>query len=349
MRRAIGITCGIWAVAVVLGRPAPAPAAAEVKVDRDFLAGVVEKLPPCPFQKEGRYRGQVHSFRLVAIDPAARQLVVSCRVEGEFNERAVVAGLARPGRARPPTAGTPEARWRAFRFEVRVAIRIEVSPDGTPRFRFTVDEVKRQELDGLAGTLAKVMGRHFDRIVTRFADRKAALLNDKLNAEVLRRVALFRDYGVFCGIDYTATGVTLRFDLTRLRAEGVVAYILPAPLPGSVPLHRWQGARRGDHFYTTSPFEPDRRAYRYEGAAGYVFAQPIPGTVPLFRWATPAERLYTTSAGGDWSRRTGCRLETVACYVFPGPSPGTVPLYRFADPRTGLHFYTTHPHAEFAK
>jgi len=26
-----------------------------------------------------------------------------------------------------------------------------------------------------------------------------------------------------------------------------------------------------------------------------------------------------------------------------------VPFYRFFDPRTGRHFYTTHPHAEFAK
>jgi len=26
-----------------------------------------------------------------------------------------------------------------------------------------------------------------------------------------------------------------------------------------------------------------------------------------------------------------------------------VPFYRFVDPKTGVHFYTTHPHAEFAK
>ena len=26
-----------------------------------------------------------------------------------------------------------------------------------------------------------------------------------------------------------------------------------------------------------------------------------------------------------------------------------VPLYRFVAPRSGLHFYSTHPHAEFAK
>ena len=31
------------------------------------------------------------------------------------------------------------------------------------------------------------------------------------------------------------------------------------------------------------------------------------------------------------------------------PKPGSVPLYRFYDPARHSHFYTTHPHAEFAK
>jgi hypothetical protein len=350
MSRPFWVACGIWPFVAVVAAPGVARSSAEVKVDRDFLAGLVEKLPPCPFEKAGRYRGRVDSFRLVAIDPAARQLLVACRVEGEFNERAVVAGLARPGpRARQSPATSPEARWRKFRFDVRMAIGIEPAPDGTPRFRFEVDEVKRRELDGLAGTLAKVMGRHFDQLVTAFADSKAALLNDRLNAEVLRRVGLFREYGVFCGIDYTATQVVLRFDVTRLRPEGVACYVFPTPRPGAIPLYRWAHRTRGDHFYAASPAEPDRRAYRSEGVACYVLPAPQPGAVPLYRWVGRRERFYATTPNGAWSRRAGFLLEGVACYVFPHPEPGTVPLYRFLDPRRGLHFYTTHPHAEFAK
>ena len=48
-----------------------ARAVTEVRLDKDFLAGIVEKLPPSPFEKKGQYRGTVHSYRLLAIDPSA--------------------------------------------------------------------------------------------------------------------------------------------------------------------------------------------------------------------------------------------------------------------------------------
>jgi hypothetical protein len=82
--------------------PAHARATAEVKVDRDFLTSVVEKLPPCPFEKAGQYRGQVEGFRLLAIDPKARQVVIACRVVGEFDEAAVVAGLGKSNKTTAP-------------------------------------------------------------------------------------------------------------------------------------------------------------------------------------------------------------------------------------------------------
>ena len=47
--------------------------------------------------------------------------------------------------------------------------------------------------------------------------------------------------------------------------------------------------------------------------------------------------------------RMGYRFDTIACYVYPEAKPGTVPLYRFVDPKNGVHFYSTHPHAEFLK
>ena len=62
-----------------------AEASAEVKLSKDFLDGIVEKLPPCPFDKADQYRGTVHTFRLTAIDPRTRRFLVSCQIEGEFH------------------------------------------------------------------------------------------------------------------------------------------------------------------------------------------------------------------------------------------------------------------------
>ena len=75
----------------------------------------------------------------------------------------------------------------------------------------------------------------------------------------------------------------------------------------------------------------------------------MPQTVPLYRWNSPREHFYTTAADGERVYRLGYRLEGVACFLYPDPKPGTIPFYRFVDPRNGLHFYSTHPHAEFAK
>ena len=50
----------------------PAGASAEIKLGKDFLDGIVEKLPPTSFDKADKYRGTVHSYRLVAIDPRTR-------------------------------------------------------------------------------------------------------------------------------------------------------------------------------------------------------------------------------------------------------------------------------------
>src|SRR5882724_7269574 len=74
----IVLSCGLLLVERV------ATAATEVRLDRDFLAGVAEKLPPSPFEKKAQYRGTIHSYRLLAIDPKRRRLLASCRVEGEF-------------------------------------------------------------------------------------------------------------------------------------------------------------------------------------------------------------------------------------------------------------------------
>ncbi len=77
---------GVLAVsAMFIGRPAEA--AAEVKLGKDFLDGVVEKLPPASFEKADKYRGTVHSYRLIAIDPRAGGSWSPARSRGSFIPR----------------------------------------------------------------------------------------------------------------------------------------------------------------------------------------------------------------------------------------------------------------------
>jgi hypothetical protein len=321
-----------------------AKAATEVRLDRDFLAGIFEKLPPSPFEKKGQYRGRVHSYRLLAIDPRLRRFLATCQVEGQF---------------RPPVSGPVSERVnrsddhirgvRKFRFEIKAGVNIEAGPDAAPRFHVDVEEIKKAELEGIAGLLARLLGKYFDDMVTQIADGRAALLNQKLNAEVLKRSAMFRDYGAFCGIDYAADQIVLHFDLTRLKSEGIVGYVFASPRPAAVPLHRWLDRRFGSHYYTTSPAGPDPFSFVSEGVACYVPSERLPGTIPLYAWHARKDHLYLGSAEGESVARRGFRSDGLAFFVYRDPVPEAVPLYRFVDPIKGLHFYTTHPHAEFAK
>ena len=135
----------------------------EVKVERDFLAGVVEKVPPFPFDHQDRYRGTAGGFRLLGIDPKTRQFHVLCKLEGEYRDRI--------GRGKN-SAGAP--RWKKFRFEVRASIRIEPGNDGTPRFAVTIDDVKREEMKVSRGRSRRSWGASFDLLVTKIAAGKAA-------------------------------------------------------------------------------------------------------------------------------------------------------------------------------
>ena len=73
----------LFAIAALLHHT-PGHAGAEIKLDKDFLNGVVAKLPPTSFDKADKYRGTVHSYRLIAIDPRTRRLLVACQIEGSF-------------------------------------------------------------------------------------------------------------------------------------------------------------------------------------------------------------------------------------------------------------------------
>ena len=339
-------------VIAILGLSSTANAGAEVKLDREFLAGLVEKLPPTPFKKDGQYHGSARSYRLVAIDPKARRFVVACEVTGEF--RPPMAAALRKSEPLPKPDATDTPGWRSFTFDVTASVRVEPGPDGAPRFSVDVDEVKRRELEGAAGVLAKVLGTLFDDIVTKVADGKAATMSAKLNAKMLKQVESFKQYGVFCGIDYAPDSVVVHFDVTRFKSEGIAGYVYaePSASAGTVPLHRYFREWPGDHFYTTDAPPSVLPGYTYEGIACHVLNHAEPGSVPLERWRRPRESIYITHpADPQPLYRYGNRPGAFAVRLISTPNQGPYhpSLPQFIDPRSGLHFYSTHPHAEFAK
>lgn len=244
-----------WILLGILGWTAlasgRADAGAEVKLTKDFMDSIVEKLPPCSFDKPGHYRGKVHSFRLNAIEPRTRQFLVACEIEGEFHPPITGPISERAGRS----PNTPEG-WRKFRFDVKAAVSIEPGFGGEPRFRIEIDEVKRRELDGFSGVVARFLGKYFDELVTQIASGRASTLNRKLNDEITKRVTLFRNYGVLSGIDYAKTEVTLHFDVSRFRLEGITGHVFAEAHPDTVPLYRWLHPKNGSHYYTTKPNAP---------------------------------------------------------------------------------------------
>jgi hypothetical protein len=337
------ISLGVIVLAVFHhGRPCHA--AAEVKLGKDFLDGVVAKLPPTSFDKADKYRGTVHSYRLIAIDPRTRRFLIACQIEGEFHPPVTGPISERVGRS----PQTPEG-WRKFRFDVKARVNIEPGLDGAPRFKIEIDEVKKRELDGFSGIVAKFLGQYFDELVTQLASGRASRLNKRLNDEILKRVGLFKEYGVFRAIDYTPSEVVLHFDLTRFRSEGIAGYVFAEERPGTVPLYRWFHPRDGSHYYTIRPNTPDRPNSVSEGISCHVYDHPVPEVVPFYHWRSRRDDLYTCSAEGENAGQAGYRHQGIAGYIYRDPKSGTVPLYRFFDPVRHQHFYTLHPHAEFAK
>jgi hypothetical protein len=337
------IVMGVVAsVALLHGRVGRA--AAEIKLSTDFLDGVVGKLPPVPFEKAGKYRGTVHSYRLTAIEARTRQILVVCQIEGEFHPPVTGPISDRVGRS----PQTPEG-WRKFRFDVKARVNIEPGVDGAPRFKIEIDEVKKRELDGFSGVVAKFLGQYFDDLVTQIANGRASRLNKRLNDEILKRVGVFTEYGVFRAIEYAPTEIVLHFDLTRFKSEGIAGYVFAGEHAGTVPFYRWFHPRDGSHYYTTRPNAPDRRNCVSDGIACYLFDHGVTDTVPLYHWRNGRDDLYTTTPDSENPGRVGYRPTGIAGYIYRDPKPGTVPLYRFHDPVRHQHFYTLHPHAEFAK
>jgi hypothetical protein len=337
------ILAGVFAAAALL-HARTGQAAAEIKLGKDFLGGIVEKLPPTTFDKTDKYRGAVHSYRLVAIDPRTRVFLIACEIEGEFRPPVTGPISERVGRSPQTPPG-----WRKFRFDVKARVNIEPGVDGAPRFRIEIDEVKKRELDGFSGVLAKILGQYFDELVTQIASGRASRLNKRLNDEILKRVGVFKEYGVFQRIDYAPSEVVLHFDLTRFRSEGIVGHVFTEQRPETVPLYRWLHPQDGSHYYTTIPNAPDRPNSVSEGVSCYFHDHPVPDAVPLYCWRKWRDDLFTTLDNGENATRIGYRPHGIAGYIHRDPLPGTSPLYRFYDPVRQQHFYTVHPNAEFAK
>ena len=86
-----------------------------------------------------------------------------------------------------------------------------------------------------------------------------------------------------------------------------------------------------------------------DGIAGYVPDASEPGAKPIYAFRGRLDNFYTPDPQNERIRPRLLRPEGVAFHVLAEARDGAVPLYRFFDERRGLHFYTTHPHAEFAK
>ena len=167
--------------------------------------------------------------------------------------------------------------------------------DGAPRFRIEIDEVKKRELDGFSGVLAKLLGQYFDELVTQIASGRASRLNKRLNDEIMKRVGLFKEYGVFQKIDYSPSEVILHFDLTRFRSEGIVGHVFAEARPGTIALYRWLHPQDGSHYYTTVPNAPDRPNSVSEGIACHLLDHPVAGTIALYCWRHRRDDLFTVA------------------------------------------------------
>ena len=193
------------------GRRMPRPRSSSTRISSTALSRSSRRRH---FEKADKYRGTVHSYRLIAIDPRTRRFLIACQIEGEFHPPVTGPISERVGRS----PQTPEG-WRKFRFDVKARVNIEPGVDGAPRFRIEIDEVKKRELDGFSGVVAKFLGQYFDELVTQLASGRASRLNKRLNDEIKKRVTLFKEYGVFRAIDYSAvgSGPPLRPDAVPIR------------------------------------------------------------------------------------------------------------------------------------
>ena len=176
---------------------------------------------------------------------------------------------------------------------MKAFVNIEPSLDGAPRFRIEIDEVKKRELDGFSGVVARFLGQYFDELVTQLASGRASRLNNRLNDEIKKRVTLFKEYGVFRAIDYRSTEVVLHFDVSRFRSEGIAGYVFSVEQPGTVPFIG--GYIRGMAPITTrSAQRPGPAQFGQRWHFVLRLRPPCRGNSPAFPLANRRDDFYTT-------------------------------------------------------
>jgi len=144
------------------------------------------------------------------------------------------------------------------------------------------------------------------------------------------------------------------------KSEGVLGYISPNHIPGSVPVYRYYHGDHHDHFYTTNAAEigttqhgqTGNHGFKSEGVLGYAWAGHATGLlVPLYRYFHDQnhDHFYTTNAGEIGTTQHGqtgnhgYKSEGVAFHLFAHALPGLVPLHRYYHGEHHDHFYTADP------
>ena len=317
---------------------------AEVKLDRDFIAGLVEKLPPAPFKKDNQYHGEAKGFRLIGIDPNSRRMHVRCEIVGAY--RPVIAQAVHQGQADKNAGGG----WKTFAFDVLAAVKAEPGPDGAPRFTVEILEVKpqvRARRPSRPGA-SLILGRYFDDLVTQVADGKAQALGNKMNAQLRKKIDAFKEYGVLREIGYASDQLTLVFERDqRYKSDGIAGYVFATQKPGTVPLFRWSRPRFGDRYYTTTPGAiPGHPYYVFDGIACYVYPTAAPGTAPrpagsVVR-SNGSTRPGPTSAEWAWPAAATAPRPSPATSS-PSPTPPPTPSPSTASPTLARAFTSTPP------
>ena len=185
--------------------------------------------------------------------------------------------------------------------------------------------------------------------MTQIAGGRASKLNRKLNDEIIKRISVFKDYGILCAVDYAATAVVLHFDVTRFRLEGDHRPRLRKCPTGNrstsslAPSQKWLSLLHDLAQCTRSPKFSQRRRLL---PRAWPFGSRCRPRLPL---AHPPRRPLHDIANGEDSRRLGFRFAGDRLLRLQRPEAGNnsaLPLLRPAPAPALLH---DSPHAEFAK
>ncbi len=126
---------------------------------------------------------------------------------------------------------------------------------------------------------------------------------------------------------------------------GIIFYVAPVQIPGSLPLYRLYSAAGTEHLYTADEVEKNAataKGYVSEGILGYVIPQNsnLPGTVELHRFFYALSTVYgsrchfhTTDPAGPTGTNQAWNYEGVICRVWT--SNAALTSFDFTSPTKG--------------